>query len=58
MALSAGANSGTMEISHNNLFDAVNWDDTTPSNNFHHNGIFVFQGAGGAQSGAVNIFDN
>jgi hypothetical protein len=58
MALNSGANSGTMEISHNNLFDAVNWDDTTPSNTFHHNGIFVFQGSGGAQSGAVNIFDN
>jgi hypothetical protein len=58
MALNAGANSGTMEISHNNMFDAVNWDDTTATNTFHHNGIFVFQGFGGTQSGAVNIFDN
>ena len=62
MALSGGANSGTMEISHNNLFDGVNWDDTGTGCGglpcFHHNGIFVFQGAGGAQSGAVNIFDN
>ena len=56
VGLSAGSNSGTLTISGNNISTAANWDEI--NNNNHHNCIFLFQGSGGAESGATNIYNN
>lgn len=62
VGLNSTSNSGTLDIFGNDISIAVNWDDTgtgcggTPC--FHHNGIFLFQGTGGAESGVTRIYNN
>ena len=52
---SAQAISGA-KVFGNTLTNAVNWDDGV-TDTFHHNGIFVFQGTGGAISNTL-IYNN
>jgi len=56
IGLTTGANSGTLDVFGNDISTAANWDETL--NNNHHNCIFYFQGNGGTQSGATNIYNN
>jgi hypothetical protein len=56
VALIGSSNSGTLKIHNNDISSAVNWDEN--ANNAHHNCIFLFQGAGGAESGVTDIYSN